>query len=217
MSDRESAKRILSTRDRILRATFYVLDQEGYDALSVNRVANECGLTGSALYNHFDSKEQLLLAFADYLVFELNRDFDSEPTEDPAEDLYARLYALIGDEPGEETEISTMSQLRVYYELRSKAIHNPKMQARFTENANKYVEEFENIIRRGMEDGVFNTVDPEQEAAFLLTIIDGIITNVTTRTDDPRQQLWDSLQSYIETRLIADDAAHSYSAAPIDR
>jgi len=206
----------LSTRDRILRATFHILEQDGYDALSVNRIANECGLTGSALYNHFDSKEELIFAFTEYLVFEMNREFNSQPKENPAADLYGRLYALISDNPDSEGEIDTISKLRVYYELRSKAIHNPELKTKITENANKYVREFEEIIQRGMAEGVFKDVDAEQEAAFLLTIIDGMITNVTTRTDDPRELIWDSLRSYIEKQLIADGSAPDYSSMPIE-
>lgn len=216
MANDMSSGEPLSTRDRILRATFHILEQDGYDALSVNRIANECGLTGSALYNHFDSKEELILAFTEYLVFEMNREFNSQPKENPADDLYGRLYALISDNPDSEGEIDTISKLRVYYELRSKAIHNSELKTKITENANKYVREFEEIIQRGMAEGVFKDVDAEQEAAFLLTIIDGMITNVTTRTDDPRELIWDSLRSYIEKQLIADDSVPDYSSMPIE-
>ena len=216
MANDMSSGEPLSTRDRILRATFHILEQDGYDALSVNRIANECGLTGSALYNHFDSKEELIFAFTEYLVFEMNREFNSQPKENPADDLYGRLYALISDNPDSEGEIDTISKLRVYYELRSKAIHNPELKTKITENANKYVREFEEIIQRGMAEGVFKDVDAEQEAAFLLTIIDGMITNVTTRTDDPRELIWDSLPSYIEKQLIADGSAPDYSSMPIE-
>jgi len=216
MANDMSSGEPLSTRDRILRATFHILEQDGYDALSVNRIANECGLTGSALYNHFDSKEDLIFAFTEYLVFEMNREFNSQPKENPADDLYGRLYALISDNPDSEGEIDTISKLRVYYELRSKAIHDPELKTKITENANKYVREFEEIIQRGMAEGVFKDVDAEQEAAFLLTIIDGMITNVTTRTDDPRELIWDSLCSYIETQLIADGSAPDYSSMPIE-
>ena len=216
MANDMSSGEPLSTRDRILRATFHILEQDGYDALSVNRIANECGLTGSALYNHFDSKEELIFAFTEYLVFEMNREFNSQPKENPADDLYGRLYALISDNPDSEGEIDTISKLRVYYELRSKAIHDPELKTKITENANKYVREFEEIIQRGMAEGVFKDVDAEQEAAFLLTIIDGMITNVTTRTDDPRELIWDSLRSYIEKQLIADDSVPDYSSMPIE-
>lgn len=63
MTDDTGPGETVSTRDRILRATFRILERDGYDALSVNRIANECGLTGSALYNHFDSKEGLVCDF----------------------------------------------------------------------------------------------------------------------------------------------------------
>lgn len=47
-------------RDQILAAAVDVFIAHGYDATSVAAVAERLGLTKSALYHHFDSKEHLL-------------------------------------------------------------------------------------------------------------------------------------------------------------
>lgn len=47
-------------RARILEVAVGLFNEQGYDATSVSDLALRLGLTKSALYHHFDSKEQLL-------------------------------------------------------------------------------------------------------------------------------------------------------------
>ncbi|MDP5227323.1 MULTISPECIES: TetR/AcrR family transcriptional regulator [Arthrobacter] len=55
-------------RAEVLRIAVELFNQQGYDATSVADLAQRLGLSKSALYHHFDSKEQLLsLALDDAL------------------------------------------------------------------------------------------------------------------------------------------------------
>lgn len=47
-------------RDQVLAVAVSLFNEQGYDATSVAGLAARLGLTKSALYHHFDSKEQLL-------------------------------------------------------------------------------------------------------------------------------------------------------------
>ena len=47
-------------RDQVLAVAVALFNEQGYDATSVADLAERLGLTKSALYHHFDSKEQLL-------------------------------------------------------------------------------------------------------------------------------------------------------------
>jgi len=47
-------------RDQVLTVAVTLFNEQGYDATSVADLASRLGLTKSALYHHFDSKEQLL-------------------------------------------------------------------------------------------------------------------------------------------------------------
>ncbi|WP_425411320.1 TetR/AcrR family transcriptional regulator [Microbacterium luticocti] len=47
-------------RAQILQVAVAVFNEQGYDATSVAHLADRLGLTKSALYHHFDSKEELL-------------------------------------------------------------------------------------------------------------------------------------------------------------
>ena len=48
-------------RDQVLAIAVALFNEQGYDATSVADLAMRLGLTKSALYHHFDSKEQLLV------------------------------------------------------------------------------------------------------------------------------------------------------------
>jgi AcrR family transcriptional regulator len=50
------------TRERLLAAAMKVISERGYDGTRVAEVAREAGVTTGAIYNHFDSKADLLTA-----------------------------------------------------------------------------------------------------------------------------------------------------------
>ncbi len=56
---RAAPSRVPLTRGRIVDAAFVVLDREGFDRLSMRRVAAELGVAVSALYAHVDNKDEL--------------------------------------------------------------------------------------------------------------------------------------------------------------
>jgi TetR/AcrR family transcriptional regulator, tetracycline repressor protein len=59
------------TRERILHAGLRVIDQEGLEALTVRRLAQDLGVDPMSLYRHFENKEALLTGLADALWAEV--------------------------------------------------------------------------------------------------------------------------------------------------
>src|SRR6201985_316404 len=47
------------SRDSIVNAALTFLDRDGWDALTINALANQLGTKGPSLYNHVDSLEDL--------------------------------------------------------------------------------------------------------------------------------------------------------------
>jgi AcrR family transcriptional regulator len=62
---RTQAERRAETRARLLAAARRVFAERGYHAASLDLVSERAGCTKGALYNHFGSKEGLLLALLD--------------------------------------------------------------------------------------------------------------------------------------------------------
>jgi len=91
-----------STRDAILKAATATFLAIGYDAASLDRIADEAGVARRTVYNQFASKETLLRAVLDALSHTLSLSASDEaPIEDPrgglatlAHDVLRLLTAL---------------------------------------------------------------------------------------------------------------------------
>jgi AcrR family transcriptional regulator len=89
---RTQQARKADTRDRLLRAATELFAGRGYDATSVDTVADEADRTSGSVYAHFGGKQGLLLALLD--------DWSGQATDDigagleAAGDLPGRLDAL---------------------------------------------------------------------------------------------------------------------------
>lgn len=64
----EKARRRDLTREKLVIAAIALLDAGGVGALSIRALADAVGVTPMAIYNHFDSKNALLVAVADGIV-----------------------------------------------------------------------------------------------------------------------------------------------------
>lgn len=79
--------------DLVVASALRIVDEQGLDALTVRKVAEEFGVTPMALYWHFANKEALLDAVGDAVVSELR-----PPPEDLGLEVYLReaMTALVG-------------------------------------------------------------------------------------------------------------------------
>jgi AcrR family transcriptional regulator len=92
-------------RDQVLTVAVTLFNEQGYDATSVADLASRLGLTKSALYHHFDSKEQLLALALDEALDGLEGVLDApdaasaDPTERLAEVLRGAVRVLVDKLP----------------------------------------------------------------------------------------------------------------------
>jgi AcrR family transcriptional regulator len=79
-------------KQKILAATADLVARQGYHAVSMTDIGGAAGVTGSAIYRHFDSKSAVLVALFDNVIDRLRRDQRRilRETADPATAL-ARL------------------------------------------------------------------------------------------------------------------------------
>ncbi|MBU2488661.1 MAG: TetR/AcrR family transcriptional regulator [Proteobacteria bacterium] len=61
MKKTRSAEEIGEVRDRLLAAALDILDQEGFEALTLRRIAKKTGMTAPNLYNYFPSKDAIYI------------------------------------------------------------------------------------------------------------------------------------------------------------
>src|SRR5690606_36391892 len=82
-------------RAAVLRTAIDLFIRRGYDATSVSDLAAELGVTKSAVYHHFASKEALLAAALDEALSELGAAVEAAATATDGEPSAVRLRATV--------------------------------------------------------------------------------------------------------------------------
>ena len=105
------------SKKKLLDAALHVIRAKGYSATRVEDICEAAGLTKGSFFHHFDSKEELALAAADYWIEATSALFASAPFHehaDPLDRLLAyvdfRKALLTGDLPDFTCLVGTMVQ-----------------------------------------------------------------------------------------------------------
>lgn len=81
-------------REALLEATLALFAEHGFEATSVEEIANRAGIAVGGFYSHFRSKRQALLVLMDRLLIELAAlDLDLPPGVDPRAVVGAMVHA----------------------------------------------------------------------------------------------------------------------------
>ena len=94
MPDMKIARARHESKTRFLQAALQVIRAKGYMATTIEEVCEAAGLTKGSFFHHFDSKEELALAAADYWTEGTGELFTSAPYHARA-DALERLLAYV--------------------------------------------------------------------------------------------------------------------------
>jgi len=89
----------------ILDATYHALCKHGYAALTLQHIADESAMSKASIHYYYDSKNELFVAFLDFLYDRYTTQIDSTARDSPREHLRSLLEVLLTDEedtPGTE-------------------------------------------------------------------------------------------------------------------
>ena len=130
----------LSPRDRILEAAARLICEKGYDATSIQDIADATGLTKAGLYHHIRSKESLLLEIQHYGmdVFEEKVLSEVVSIADPLERLKVCMeknVRLVTDGWSKEVTIILHEHATLTGEARSQINARKKRYVRFLETS----------------------------------------------------------------------------------
>jgi TetR/AcrR family transcriptional regulator, transcriptional repressor for nem operon len=89
-----SMSRAVSAKNKLLDAALKLIRQRGYDAVAVDDLCREAGVTKGAFFHHFKSKEALAVAATEYWTSVTGQIFASAPYQ-LVDDPLGRLLAYI--------------------------------------------------------------------------------------------------------------------------
>jgi AcrR family transcriptional regulator len=191
------------TRTALMRATYDALCKHGYAGLTIQRIGDEFPKSKSLIYQHYDGKDELLVAFLGFMIehFESEAEIPTDDSTQILDQLQDHLDRLL-DPALDKERYEFMSAMT---ELRAQAPHDEAYREHFTRSDQIFRSHLTDIIRTGIERGEFREVDPEQTAELLLTTIDGAMLRQVTSDDSMNvQAVRDELDEYIRSLLVED-------------
>jgi AcrR family transcriptional regulator len=158
------------TDEEIMRATYRALREHGYADLTIKRIATEYGKSTAAIHYHYETKDELLAAFLDYILCLFVETVQGVETIDPEERLHLLLDKLLV-EPEDHYDL-----LVAMLEMGSQAPYKEPFRERFQENDEYIRYMLRTVIDHGIKEDVFPDADAEHVAKTLMLIADGART-----------------------------------------
>jgi len=181
------------TKEEILRATYRVLCEDGFADLTMQAIADEADVSKSLLHYHYDTKQDLIVAFLERFIDRFEEELDELDADDPAERLDAIVdELLLGKADDEHTDFG-----RAFLELRAQATHVPAYREQLARNADYLQNVIVSTIEDGIEAGVFEDDDPEGTARLLRAAVDGARSQQITLGDDTREVVREGIEAHV--------------------
>jgi AcrR family transcriptional regulator len=191
----------LETREAIMLATYRALCEHGYADLTIDRIDSEFPKSKSLLYHHYDSKDDLLVDFLEYLLTILPENLAPADVDGPR----ARLDAIIAYVLDSNPERPDDDFHGAVMELRAQAVNDVDYREHFTRSDAGFQARIETLLRDGFAGGVFQEHDTTAAAAFIHTILLGAIEKRVTSDDPDLDAVRGELESYLDAVVYATD------------
>lgn len=193
------------TYEDLMQATFRALCEHGYADLTLRKIAAESEKSRALIHYHYESKDHLLVALLEYLVETFGKRVDGLADAPPDERLDTLLdWVAFGPEIGDRSGRDYHAAL---FELRAQAPYSEEIQSQLRANYLQIEQACSDTIRDGIEQGVFEEVDPEAFATLMLNAVNSArdLDNMHG-TEDALETTLDSIDRYLFSQLYADSA-----------
>jgi len=170
-SDDDTGESEPSTEDEIRWAAYGVLVEEGFDAFTTQKVADEAGVSQSLVHYYYDTKEDLVFAMfangVDHLTEAVEERVDAA---DPRERLLELARYMLRGEGTEDLE-SAVDFARLLLEIEAQAPYDERLRETMGHDIDFLESYVADAVREGIESGQFRAVDPESFAATYVAAI----------------------------------------------
>lgn len=167
MRDSPGERARSDANEEVMLATYRALREYGYADLTVERIAAEYGKSTAAVHYYYETKDDLLVAFLDYLLNRFVETIHEVETIDPEQRLNLLLDKLLIDPADHENLFIAL------LEMQSQAPYKATFSKQFQQNDEYTQYLLRTAISHGIEKGVFDVVDADHAAKSLLTIVHG--------------------------------------------
>ncbi|MEU3737326.1 TetR/AcrR family transcriptional regulator [Streptomyces sp. NPDC032198] len=163
---------------QIVRETVRLVAERGFHAVRVADIAEACATSTAAIHYHFPGRDDLLEAAVRWCMDEdtARRAARIADAADAADELRQLIELQIPRTPQQRWQWS------VWLDLWAEAARSTAVGRLHAEYYRQWRATVADVVRRGVDQGVFRLVDPQSAALRLTALIDGLATQVLAST-----------------------------------
>ncbi len=159
-----------------MQAALKVFSEKGFNATKMIDIANQAGIGKGTIYEYFKNKEDILSELFAFLFRDFDQQFRKalETTVHPVDKLklIVQIYFVDIFRQFENFTKVVMDfwMAEMHSEKSSKSQSHSNLYAMYV----KYISLISGIIKEGIDQKIFRSVNPEHYAAMLIAIFDGL-------------------------------------------
>ncbi|RHW27561.1 TetR/AcrR family transcriptional regulator [Nocardioides immobilis] len=180
MPDVDAAPAVTATRrprgrpgydqDTVLRRAIDLFNRQGYDATSINDLAVDLGVTKSAIYHHFDSKEAILAAALDEALDGLDAAVAAAADATRDERAYDRLRATV--EGAVHILVAHLPAVTLLLRVRG----NSPLEQSALERRRRIDEQLATVVKQAVDEGdLRGDIDPEVISRLVFGMVNSLV------------------------------------------
>ena len=158
------------SKEAILESAAQVIRQKGFHGASMADIADAVQLQKASLYHHFNSKQEILLELLDRALVLLSARIGEVLAQDlPADEklrLAMRAYLHALSEQGDLVSVLLLEHRSL----------DPEFHARHTPNRDRFEQMWREILRQGVDEGIFHCEDIPLTVRGLMGVMNWTIT-----------------------------------------
>jgi AcrR family transcriptional regulator len=172
-----------TTRATILVAARTLIVGQGYTATSMRQIAEVAGIGKATIYHHFPDKESIVGAIIDGHVADLERFLAQVEVE---ADPRRRIRVAV------ESGIDGLVEVAEFLQIVRREVPGARerWQAVFPAFFARYTALVAQAVERGIGEGDFRAVDPQEAARVLMTMLQGTFSRVYLLAERPAASPW---------------------------
>lgn len=186
---------------QIVRETVRLIAERGFHAVRVSDIAEACHTSTAAIHYHFPGRDDLLEAAVRWCMDEDTARRATRIAE--AADVADELRQLI--ELQTPYSDQQRQQWSVWLDLWAEAARSTVVGRLHVEYYRQWRETVADVVRRGVEQQAFRTVDPNATALRLTALIDGLAAQVLATTPGDSgtsaEDMHDALLAHVDATL----------------
>jgi TetR/AcrR family acrAB operon transcriptional repressor len=171
-------------RQHILEAATSCFTSAGYHETTIDHIAERAGLSKGAVYWHFDSKRDLFLALLDAMLTLSPEVLEPEGAVPPRAAIQRMADAAIA------AAASSAGMAGLMVEYLAHAARDEEVRGLLRDKGWLMVLAVAAQIERGMQMGVFRSVDAQAAAVAFLSPIDGLMLHQLVRPELDVERAW---------------------------